>query len=737
MLKMAEHMSGVGHWLVTPATGYIYWSDEVYRIHGVTKEEHTPDLESGIHFYHPDDRPKVKEAVERAFRSGEDFLFEARICRPDGEIRYVTSSGKCFSENGETVSLFGVFRDVTEDRIIRNEAVKAAQCLETLINSTYDGYWDWHINDNYEYMSPRFWEILGFDPAEKQHSPDEWMDLMHPEDLKSALQNYEMHAETKGAHPYDQEVRYTHKDGSTVYIICRGAIVEHDENGAPVRMVGTHTDITPLKKAQLAAQEAMERFDLAAKGANAGIWDWNIKTDELFWSDRFKEMLGITEKDFEPHFDTFLSALHPEDEARVKAKLEAHLETGEPYDVKYRLKRKDGAYIHIHARGQSIICPKTGKAARMAGSVEDITDIYLLQEKERVQRVLLEEIFSAHPDALFVKDEEFRIVKANAAFLHFYPEEQRNGVIGTTTFERYDEAEKEAFFVQDKIAFAEGESSVYETIHFPNGERIVLFTRKIRFTGDNGRPHILGIARDVTEKEDLLEELKRSNEELDNFAYICAHDLKEPLRGMSNHARFLAEDFPETLGEEGAKRVERIMKLAGRADIMVSELLHFSRAGSTQGAYAEVNFADLARNAADAIIPEREDVLFTIDASAEKNIYCDSVRITEVIYNLIVNAIKYNDKAQKTVTVSASGRVTGGVTETVFCVADNGIGIEEKHKDDIFRIFRRLHKKDEYGGGTGAGLSIVKRIIETHGGRIWLNSCKGQGTTFFFTLEKA
>ena len=110
-----------------------------------------------------------------------------------------------------------------------------------------DGFWDWDLVSNYEYMSPRFWEIFGYDHKTKEHSPEEWYSLIHPDDLKTAQENLNKHFQSKGIDPYHQEVRYKHKNGTIVWVICRGRVTSWSPTGTPLRMVGTHTDITHLK----------------------------------------------------------------------------------------------------------------------------------------------------------------------------------------------------------------------------------------------------------------------------------------------------------------------------------------------------------------------------------------------------------------------------------------------------------------------------------------------------------
>ena len=137
--------------------------------------------------------------------------------------------------------------ELTEKVIAANSASKnEIDSLSRLVKNTTDGYWDWHIPSNHEFMSDRFWEILGQDPADKASSPDEWMKLVHPDDLEIAKKSIGAHFASKGKSPYIQEIRYFKPDGSIVWILCKGRVIEWDGD-SPVRMVGTHTDITSLK----------------------------------------------------------------------------------------------------------------------------------------------------------------------------------------------------------------------------------------------------------------------------------------------------------------------------------------------------------------------------------------------------------------------------------------------------------------------------------------------------------
>jgi signal transduction histidine kinase len=346
----------------------------------------------------------------------------------------------------------------------------------------------------------------------------------------------------------------------------------------------------------------------------------------------------------------------------------------------------------------------------------------------------------------------------------------------------------------------------------------------------------------AAELEKRNADLTASNRELDDFAYVASHDLKEPLRGIHNYATFLIEDYRDRLDADGREKLATLQRLTQRMEQLIDSLLQFSRVGRVDLAIEETNLNDIVR-----------DVLLSLSIMLTEHqtkirieellptIRCDRVRVREVFQNLITNAIKYNDKAErwieigclpaeaqtnllrrrdaahaqvashfkseKTAAVAAGtvrshangaahfpGGAGGGSApkpggsrfnedesmhdssvdlapvpkipppaepgevksrpdgvpspaasrstilrasaskSPVFYVRDNGIGIREKHFEAVFGIFKRLHSRDKFGGGTGAGLTIVKKIVERHGGQIWVDSEFGEGTTFYFTL---
>ncbi|MBW4576871.1 MAG: GAF domain-containing protein [Aphanothece sp. CMT-3BRIN-NPC111] len=263
------------------------------------------------------------------------------------------------------------------------------------------------------------------------------------------------------------------------------------------------------------------------------------------------------------------------------------------------------------------------------------------------------------------------------------------------------------------------------------------------------RSAIIGIVlRKADELAKLNTELERSNNELDAFAYIASHDLKEPLRGIHNYSSFLIEDYAGVLTEDGVSKLQTLVRLTQRMEDLINSLLHFSRLGRVELSMQRTDLNELLKSVIDVLSISLKETRIDIRVPRRLPvIVCDKVQVSEVFSNLIGNALKYNDREDKWVEIgfldsdahSAAQKLQKGEAPTsaiVFYIKDNGIGIRERHLDAIFRIFKRLHAANKYGGGTGAGLTIAKKIVERHGGRIWVESTYGQGSTFYFTLQE-
>ncbi len=252
-------------------------------------------------------------------------------------------------------------------------------------------------------------------------------------------------------------------------------------------------------------------------------------------------------------------------------------------------------------------------------------------------------------------------------------------------------------------------------------------------------------------------ELASSNAELDAFAYIAGHDLKEPLRSISKYARLLLEDAQAGRSQDTG-RLEWLLRLTARMDKLLDALLHYSRVGRLAPDFSDTDLGPVLVEAIEMLGGRLAESKVEVRVPRPLPVaYCDRARVREILSNLISNALKYNDKPLGWVEIGFIAPVDGrdgpdrpdgsdgpdvrlasaparARHQTIFYVRDNGIGIEERHRDSVFAMFKRLHGQDAFGGGSGVGLTIARKLVERHHGELWFDSEPGIGSTFYFTL---
>ncbi len=255
-----------------------------------------------------------------------------------------------------------------------------------------------------------------------------------------------------------------------------------------------------------------------------------------------------------------------------------------------------------------------------------------------------------------------------------------------------------------------------------------------------------GILRDITEQKRaeaallrFTEDLRRSNEDLERFAYVSSHDLQEPLRSIVSFSQLLERRYRGTLGQDADEYIQFIVEGGIRMQALIQDLLAYSRVNTSKQSITQTDITDVLAGVERNLDLQFREVGATIIRDPMPVVLADPLQIEQVFANLISNAIKFR-KPDVPLRIHVGARGMDGFWE--FSVRDNGIGIEPEYFDKIFVIFQRLHTKDAYPAqhtkdqypGTGIGLAIVKRIIDRHGGTIRVESTPGEGTTFFFTL---
>lgn len=261
-----------------------------------------------------------------------------------------------------------------------------------------------------------------------------------------------------------------------------------------------------------------------------------------------------------------------------------------------------------------------------------------------------------------------------------------------------------------------------------------------RLDGQTGSEHFIMLAmEDVTaaravesERQRLLDELTRSNAELERFAYVASHDLQEPLRMVSSYTQIIGEKYADKLDEKGHRYIAFAVDGAQRMQALINGLLHYSRIGTRGSDFTNVDMNQLLKVVLRDLEIATQQASAAISCADLPPVYGDKQQLMQLFQNLFVNALKFRGPRDPVIRVTAA--VSG--EEVIFSVADNGIGIDGKYFEKLFIVFQRLHTRTEYPGH-GIGLAVSKRIVERHGGRIWIESTPGAGSTFYFGLQPA
>ena len=472
------------------------------------------------------------------------------------------------------------------------------------------------------------------------------------------------------------------------------------------------SDITARREMEEALRQSQRDLNRAQAVAHTGSWRLDIRGNELVWSAEAYRIFGVP-IGTPMTYDSFLTTIHPEDREYVDTKWAAALR-GEPYDIQHRIVA-GGETKWVHETAELEFDEK-GTLRGGFGTVQDITERRRLEhEVEMVARFPGE-----NPNPILRVDRSGVILYANPSAASVLRQWQRQ--VGDTAPDDWQQ------MVRDTLA---GSSRVIEM-------EVVgrIYSMWLAPIPAAGYVNIYG--RDITELKEAekelrerSEELARSNAELEQFAYVASHDLQEPLRMVSSYVQLLARRYKDKLDQDANDFIDYAYDGATRMQNLINDLLAYSRVGTRGKLSVPVNLEDALSTALDNLKITIAESAATIERGRLPVVMGDEGQLTQVFQNLIGNAIKFRGAAPPLVEISATLREG----EWVISVRDNGIGIDPQYFDRLFNIFQRLHGREKYPG-TGIGLAICKRIMERHGGRIWVESQPDNGATFSFTVPE-
>ncbi len=485
-------------------------------------------------------------------------------------------------------------------------------------------------------------------------------------------------------------------------------------------------------------RESEKRLNRSQEIAHLGSWELDLINNRLYWSDEVYRIFGLQPQEFGASYEAFLEAVHPDDRSAVDEAYSGSLrESRYTYEIEHRVVRKSTGEVRIVYEKCEHIRDESGRIIRSVGMVHDIT------ERKQAEEALLF-AYARYRSFISVTGQIGWTTNPAGEVVEDLPEWRNYTGQGIDDIKGWGWSK--ALHPDDLAYTAEAwRKSVREKSTYEIEYRIRRHDGVYRHFLARGTPVLredgtilewVGICIDITERkraeeerEQLLIELKRSNEELEQFAYIASHDLQEPLRTVSSYVQLISRRYKDKLDDDANEFMNYAVNGATHMQTLLNDLLAYSRIGGSGSHYELTNLNSALTEATANLKTAIESCKAVIEHEGLPIIYLDKVQMIQVFQNLISNAIKFRKDEAPRIHVSADRKEN----EWLISVSDDGIGINPDYFDRIFNIFKRLHSREKFDG-TGIGLAICKKIVERHGGRIWVESQLGEGSTFYFTI---
>ena len=367
---------------ITRDSRIVFVNPAAIRIFGASSADEVLGR-SPFDFFHIDQHVHLRDRVSKLLAGCTVPVNDERAVGLNGAVTEVEVACTLFEDsNGRAIE--SVMRDITERKRTEAALRESEERLSLAFAGAQEGVWDWNLETGQVVYSPRWKQMLGYEEWEIEPHVSAWERLLHPDDHERARALNA--AVARGERGYEAEFRLRHKAGHFVDVLSRGLPVRREPGGPVVRIVGTHFDLTERKRAEAALRESEERLTLAFAGAQEGIYDWNLETGAVVYSPHWKRMLGYEDHEIEPHVSAFERLIHPDDLNRA-THVNTSVSQGEmPYEMEFRLRHKNGHYIHVLSRGFPVRREPNGPVVRIVGTHFDLTERKQAEESRERER---------------------------------------------------------------------------------------------------------------------------------------------------------------------------------------------------------------------------------------------------------------------------------------------------------------------------------------------------------------
>ena len=588
---------------------------------------------------------------------------------------------------------------------------------------------------NYTYISNGVKQLYGCTPEEAMKNPLLIYDKAHPDD-REALDLAEKEAYINKA-VFKKELRVFNPDGSIrwSYFVSHPRMIE-----GVLCWDGIELDITDKKEMEIALlksnrliEQSEEKYRIATEATKDGIWEWNLTTNETIYSKRFYEILGF-ESDYDVvqlTYEDWEKRIHPEDKERVLKTIALHIETGHDYNVEYRHLHKSNEYRWQNSIGK-VVYDNKGKAVRMIGCIRDIHKNKAAEKELEHERNFLKSILESMSDAFISLNKQGIITYANAKAVEISSLNHED-LISKPIATVIPESKRATFQLNYEKIMLEKNSMLLEEYYEPRN----LWIQYSIFSTNSG---VAIFFSDITHRKKIELELFKAKEKAEEsdrlktaFLANMSHEIRTPMNGILGFSSLLSEPG---LGKEEQQEYIKLIQVSGARMLnLISEIIDISKieSGMMEISLQKININEKIAFVYNLLKLDAEERSLTLshNTAAFPDLYLitDPEKCYAILTNLVKNAIKYTDQ----------GSIEFGYTikdkNIEFFVKDTGIGIPKDRQAAIFERFIQVDIANiQARQGAGLGLAIAKAFVKLLGGRIWLESEEGKGTTFYFTL---
>ena len=681
-------------------------------------------------YFTPGDREDFMESLRIEKKL---YNYEVMLKAKDGSALYMLENISLFQDHvtGEEICE-GIIVDITERKKAESLLRESEERYRSLVDQASDAIIINTTKGALLDVNQSACDMLGY--SKEEFSAMNLTDLLLPDDISATLSEYQ---KMRLGETSLSERNIIHRNGSLVPVDISSKILS---DGRIISIVRNMSERRIMEKN---IRESVERFQRLSQATHDAIWDWNLVTDEVWWNEGFFKLMGFDKDQPIPNLYEWTRKIHPEDRDKVINRLKTvRKNTIDDWEDEFRYEMSDHNYGTVLDRAY-VLRDNAGKPIRVIGAIMDITERKKTEQQIAYSEQRYRQIVETAQEGIWMIDENnitTFVNKKMGEILEYAPED----IMGKAIYGFMDEESKKNS-IKEIERRMQGVSETHDTVFITSSGKKVTTTISVNpIFDDAGRyKGSLGMVTDITKRksdEELIKqseanldlknkELKRKNTELEQFAYVASHDLQEPLRTTSSFVKLLQQQYGGKLDEKADKYFNFIIESSDRMKVLINDLLDYSRIGTKK----ELEAVDCTKVMRDVIADLNKAItdagaLILTDDLPVINGYATEIK--QLFQNLTINAIKFR-KRDSVLTLHVAAKIVGDFW--IFSFADNGIGIDKAHNERIFIIFQRLHTRTEYQG-SGIGLSHCKKIVELHHGKIWVESERGVGSTFYFSI---